>query len=241
MQAAGLIVALIGTGISTYSAVQQGRTQSAIANFNSAQQEKEAKMQLMSMQASANMQQQQAEANFLLRGQEAQARFNNATGIENQALSQDRINRANLAKRREEGARATATARASIAASGAVESSGTPLDILAETAGTIQQDQQEQFYEMGLQRTSLFREAEMERLGGRLALAGSTLERNSAVATAGLNQSAARAGYLSGMRGAELARLSGKAAKQAGYLQGGATLLSGIGDAAGQGYTYRTS
>ncbi len=244
MTTAAVIATLVGTGISVYSAHQAGKTQSTIANFNAAQQEKQAKMQLMSMQAAANMQKRDAEANYLLRGAESQARMNNAKSIENQAEGQDRINRMNLRKRAEEGARASGAARAAIAASGAVESSGTPLDILAETAGTIQKDQEEQFYEMGLQRTSLLREAEMERLGGRLALAGATLDRNSKVAEAGLNQSSARAGYLAGLRGADLERLKGKAAKQAGYLQAGATLFSGVGDAAGmygQYKPYKTS
>ncbi len=232
---------LIGGGITAYSSYQTGKMNSVIASFNAANEAKNAKMQVMAMQTQANLQKSAAEAQFALRSQEAQARFNNATSIENQAEGQDRINRVNLQKRREEMERAAASTRASIAASGAVESSGTPLDILAETAATIQRDQEEQHYENDLNRTSLLREAQMERLGGQLALAGATLDRSSEVAAAGLNSSAGRARYLSGMREANMTRLAGKNAAKAGAIQAGATLFSSIGSAATSGYTYRTS
>jgi predicted PP-loop superfamily ATPase len=237
----GTAASLVGGGIAAYSSYQAGKTNAAISSFNAMNQEKNAKMQLLAMQTQANLQKQAAEAQYALRSQEAQAKFNNATSIENQALGQDRINRVNLQKRREEMERQAASTRAAIAASGAVESSGTPLDILAETAATIQRDQEEQHYEGELNRISLLREAQMERLGGSLALAGATLDRNSEVAAAGLNRSAARSSYLSGMREANLTRLSGKSAARSGAIQAGATLFSSIGSAASGYQTYKTS
>jgi hypothetical protein len=137
--------------------------------------------------------------------------------------------------------RAQASTRAAIAASGAVESSGTPLDILAETAGTIQRDQEEQHYENELTRSSLLREAQMERLGGSLALAGATLDRSSEVAAAGLRGASARGAYLANMREAQLTRFGGKQAAKAGAITAGATLFSTIGSAASGYNTYRTS
>lgn len=236
---AGLAASLVGGGISAYSQYQAGKTNSAIASFNAAQKEKQSKLELLSMQTQANLQKQQAEANFALRSQEAQAAFNNAKSIENQSEGQDRINRSNLTKRREELQRAAASQRASIAASGAVESSGTPLDILAETAGIIQRDQEEQHYQNGLERSNLLREAEMQRLGGQMALAGATLDRSSEVSAAALNQNAARSQYLAGMRESQLTRYGGKQAAKAGAISAGATLFSSIGSAA-QGYaTYK--
>lgn len=236
---AGLAASLVGGGITAYSSYSQGKTQQAIASFNSAQQEKESRMQLLAMQTQANLQKSAAEAQFAMRAQEAQAAFNNATSIENQAEGQDRINRVNLAKRREDLERAQATARNAIAASGAVESSGTPLDILAETAGTIQRDQEEQHYENELTRTSLLREASMERLGGSLALAGATLDRSSEVAAAGLRQASARGQYLSGMREAQLTRYGGKQAAKAGAINAGATLFSTMGSAGSNYANYK--
>lgn len=235
---AAIAASVVGGGVSAYSSYQTGETNAAIASFNAASKEKEGKLQLMAMQTQANIQKTQAEQEFALRQQEAQARFNNAVSIENQAVSQDNINRANLTKRREAMEREAASTRANIAASGAVESTGTPLDILAETAATIQRDQEEQHYTNEVQRGTLLAEAAQERLGGQLALAGSTMDRNSQVTAAAISQAAAKGNYLSGLRESQVMRMSGKAAKKAGALQAGATLLSSAGSSAQFGATY---
>ena len=229
----GIIITAIGAGISGYSSYQSGKSQQYMAEMNANQQERNARVQLMGMQTQANLQKQQAEAEFYMRSVESKARMNNATTIENQQLGQDRINRVNLRKRREEAAQFQSTQRANIAASGLVESTGTPLDVLAETAETIQRDQEEQQYGFELQRRTIFREAQLERLGGQMALAGATLDRNSGLAAASLNQAAAGAEYRGNLRAAEITRAGGAYARQAGTLGAGATLLSGFGSAAG--------
>lgn len=238
---AGLVVAAAGAGVSAYGQYQQGQSQNAIAQFNAQQQERQAAMQLRAMQTQAAMQKQEAEANFRLRTAESQARMNNAEAIEQQALSQDAINRANLRKRREDFTRLQGEQRAAIAASGVAEASGTPLDLLAETAAKIQQDQEEQHYAGEVQRRTLFSEAATERLGGKLALAGATLDRNSTVAEAGLRNAAGKAEYLAGLRTAQITRLTGSAAKTAGAYSAGATLFSGIGSAGTQYTTFKKS
>ena len=222
----------IGAGVSAYGSYQSGKAQQAIAGFNAAQKEREAKTQLLSMQTQAALQEEQARANFKLRGMEADAKNKNAKAIEDQALQQDAINRVNLSKRRDEFSRMQGQQRAAIAASGAAESSGTPLDLLAETAAKIQQDQEEQHFAGEVNRRTLFSEAAQERLGGKLALAGATLDRNSAIAVAGLRANAGKAEELAAMRGAEIMRISGAAARTAGNYQAGATLISGLGGAA---------
>ena len=232
----GLVGAVIGGGISAYSSYEQGKVSNTIAQMNAANQERNARLQLASMQAQSNLQKQQAEANYKLRGAEAQARFNNATSMENRALSQDRVNRENARRRNDAMAREQGTQRATIAASGVVETTGTPLDLIAETAATIQRDREEQAYGQEIQRRSLFREASMERLGGQLALAGATLDRSSTLAAANLNAAAGKADYLAGLRTAQVTRLSGSAAQRAGAMQAGATLFSTLGSAAGSTY-----
>lgn len=238
---AGTIIAVAGAGVSAYGQYQSGKTQEAISNFNASQQERQARISMLSMQTQAAQQRQQAEENFKLRSAEAQARLNNAKAIEQQALTQDQINRENLAKRREDFARMQGTQRAAIAASGVSESSGTPLDLLAETAAKIQIDQEEQFYAGEVQRRTLFSEAATERLGGKLALAGATLNKDSQVAEAGLRDSAAKAEFLAGIRSAEITRLTGSAAARNSRYAAGATLLSGLSSAASSGATYKTS
>jgi hypothetical protein len=230
---ASAIVTVIGAGISAYGQYQSGKSQQAIANFNAAEQERQAATQMQAMQVQAALQKQQADANYKLRASEAQARMNNALSLENNALGQDAINRANLVKRREEFERMQSTQRAEIARSGIVESTGTPLDLLAETAARIQQDQEEQHYQNELQRRTLFSEAAQERLGGKLALAGATLDRDSQVSAAALAEISAKSEFLGGMRQAEITRLTGAAAKQAATYQAAGTLFSGVGSAMG--------
>ena len=230
--AGAAIVSAVGAGVAAYGQYQAGRTQDAIAQFNAKAQERNARLQLLSMQASAAAQKQAAAANFALASQQAQAHYNNAKSIENQALGQDRINREIIRRRREQFGEAQGAQRAAIAASGVVESSGTPLDLVSEMAGTIQRDQEEQLYNFEMERRTLFREAQMERLGGDLAMAGATLDRSSSLREASLTAASARMQYLSGRREAEITRLTGRAAKQAGTIGAAATLFSGLGNAA---------
>lgn len=229
---ASVAATVIGAGVGAYGQYQSGQTQSAIAQFNAQNQQINARNQLVSMQAQSQIQAADAQNNFELRSAEAQAQTQNGKAIELQISGQDAVDRQNLIKRQQDYARAQGTQRAVIASSGVSESSGTPLDLLAETAGKIQQDQEEQFYGDTMQRRTLFSEAAQERLGGKFALAGATLDKDSTLAQAGLTNAAATAQYLSGLRGAEITRLTGAASAQAGEYQAGATLFSGIGSAA---------
>lgn len=238
---AGLVLSAAGAGVAAYGQHQSGKAQSNIAAFNASQQEREAKASMLSMQTQAALQKQQAEANFKLRNAEAQARMNNADAIDSQALAQDRVNRYNQRKRREEFGRMQGQQRAAIAASGVAESSGTPLDLLAETAAKIQQDAEEQHYAGEVQRRTLFAEAAMERLGGKLALAGATLDRESGIAEAGLRSAAGKAEYLSGLRTAQITRLTGSAAAKAANYQAAGTLFSAASDGADKVYRYKIS
>ena len=239
--AAAAAAAIAGAGVSAYGSYQQGKTQDAVAQFNAKQQEQQARQQTMALQTQAAMQKNDAEANFRLREAEAKARMNNAKAMEQNALAQDAVNRENSRKRRTAFERQTSEVRSAIAASGVVESSGTPLDMLAETAALIQQDQEEQHYVGEVQRRTIFAEAAFERLGGKLALQGATLNRDSAVAEAGLRNVAAKGEYLAGMREAEITRLTGKAARAGANYQAGATILSGVSSAADMGVRYKRS
>lgn len=239
LTAIALAAAAIGTGISVYGQQQQAKTQNAIASFNAAQQEREARNQLLSLQTQAALQKQTAEANFKLRSAEAAAANRNAGAIERQALAQDAVGRVNMRKRAEEFARMQGEQRASIAASGVTESSGTPLDILAETAAAIQMDQEEQHYTGEVQRRTLFSEAANQRLGGKLALAGATLDRDSAVSGAALQAVSARNEYLGARRGAQITRLTGRAAKQAANYESAATLFSSAASIADKRLQYK--
>jgi hypothetical protein len=252
---ASLVATAVGAGVSAYGQYQAGRTQSAIANYNALQRQKQARMELLAMQAQASATKNQAaltraaaEGNYALRAAEANARFQNADLMDKRALQEDAINRLNIRNKRMEFGALQSEQRAAIADSGVVESTGTPLDILAETAGKIQAEQETMQYENELSRRTLFREADLERLGGRLGLAGAALDRSSQVAQAGLmddeaklRQFSAKAAYQSGMREADIMRFTGRANRRASTLQAGATLFSGATSAFSTGNTFRTA
>lgn len=224
------ITTAIGSGISAFGAVQRGRSQDAIGRFNAAQRERESTMQALSLQTQANLAENRAKAEYELRAQEAQARFSNAALIEQRAELQSRIDRDNISKFTKDAARMQATQRAKIAASGIVESSGTPLDLIAETAGLIQKDREARHFESQLTRHTLFREASLERFGGQAALAGATLDRDSAVSAAAIDRVSAEGVASSGQREAELLRLTGaNKRRQAGFEAAG-NIFSGATD-----------
>jgi len=218
----------VGTGVSVYGQRQAAKTQRAIAEYNAEQQELEARAQFAAMQAQAEVARQQAEANYALAQAQAQAAFANAKQLEDQALSQDAINRSNSRKRADDYERMQSQQRVAIAASGIVESTGTPLDLLAETAARIQQDKDEQHYVNEIERRSIFREADLQRLGGQFALVGATLERDSGLAEAGLRTASAHATARSGRAQAEITRLTGAASERAGNRAAVGTIFSGV-------------
>lgn len=231
--AAAVVVSVIGAGVSAYGQYQAGKQADMIARYNAHQQEFNARTQLMTMQAESNLRRQTADANFRLRQAEAQARFSNAQNLANQAEATSRNARESIRRKAEEQGRFTGAQRARIAASNLVESSGTPLDILAETAGKIQLEREDALHTDEVSRRTLFREADLERLGGQLAIAGATLDRSSELAATAINAASGQAAYRSRLRDAELTRLSGRAQRTAATYQAAGTLISGIGSALG--------
>jgi hypothetical protein len=224
--------ALAGAGVSAYGSYQQGKTSALMGQYNAHQQERNAQMQLMQMQAQSEAQKRAAEAQFALRNQEATARFNNAKTIENQVSGTSAAARESARRKTEQYQRFVSTQRANIAASGFVEASGTPLDILAETAGKIQLEREDALYADELARRSMFREADLERLGGQLALAGASLDRSSSIASSVLTAAAGKAQYNQGLREAEITRLTGANNQYAANWGAVGTVLTGIGSAA---------
>lgn len=226
------VSAIAGAGVSAYGSYQQGKASDMMAQYNAHQQERNTQMQLMQMQAQSEAQKRAAEAQFALRSQESQARFNNAKTIENQVAGTSAAAREAARRKTEQYQRFVSTQRAAIASSGFVESSGTPLDILADTAGKIQLEREDALYNDELQRRSLFREAELERLGGQLALAGASLDRSSSLASSVLTAASGKAQYNQGMREAEITRLTGANNQYAANWGAVGTVLSGVTSAA---------
>lgn len=234
---ATVAVTVAGAAVSAYGSYSSGRAQNAIAQLNAAQKEKNARLEYMSLTASSNLHKQSAIANFKLRSLEAQARDNNAISLENQALGGDAATRANLERFRDNSNRAISQQRAQIAASGAIEGVGTPLQMLAESAGNSMRQQQDILYANELARSQALAQAGMERFAGRVGLAQASIDKRSALQEAALRKAQAMGGYSGALSSAALMRVGGQAEQTAGAIQGGSTLLSGAAEA---GYRYKT-
>lgn len=214
------ILSIGGAAVSAIGGLQQASAASAIADENARIQEANARLQAEGIRTQADILRSQTKVNYRFRAQEAgQARFN-ADAKSSQALAQEAVNATNLRKRRKEGAELLATQRGKYAAANIVESTGSPLSTLVETAGIIERDAKEQQYYNDLAVNGLYSEAALERLGGDYALAGATLDKSAALTEAKLKEASGTATLLSGQRQAAITRMSG--ASQASGLRMGA-------------------
>lgn len=216
----GAAATLVGTGISYRSQQQAAASSRAIADYNARLSTQNARTSLGIAQAQSTAERRQLEA-------QAAAQQQNARTIRTTADDQIAAGREDIRAKRTDGARLMAIQRARIAKSGIVES-GTPLDILADTAAQIQHGAELDLYEQNLNRDQAYRAAAFEEAG-----AGATLLN---AGMADLKGKAAYAGYRNQLSQIELNRMSGN--QQASAMQTGAsaTLLSGLGSFAGQAY-----
>ncbi len=227
MGPAALILTAVGTAVSTIGSFQQARAAQGIANQNARLQEQNAQYEAAALRAQAEIQKNQASQNLQMRQMEARARFENADALKSRALAQDEVNAQNIRKKRDSYGRLQATQKARYAAAGIVESTGSPLSLIAETAGIIERDIGEQTYANELSQQGLLQDAALARLGGEFALAGATLDYGSELSSSKLKQSAAAATLLTGGRTAQITRLAG-GAQASGYRYGAAAnLLTG--------------
>lgn len=93
----------------------------------------------------------------------------NAVSLREDAEAQSRISQENTRRTRDDFARLMATQRARLSKSGIVDTTGTPLDLLAETAAQEQMTASEMGFQNEIQRRALFREADMQELQGNVA------------------------------------------------------------------------
>jgi hypothetical protein len=231
METVAIIATIASAAVSAASARRSGQNQQILSDYNASVQEENARLNLMGMQAASAQQDAAAEANFRMQRAEAEARFGNASRIEEDAKNQQAVNRLNLTSRRADMERQQAMQRAQIAASGVFET-GTPLDLMAETAAIIQRDQEDQAWQFENESRTLFNQAANERFGGQLALAGAMIQRNVDKGEAALNLATGRARYRAGLAESEITRLTGRVAARDGRSQAVATLFGGVSSGA---------
>lgn len=225
----------IGSGISAFSQFRAASQQRQLADYNYKIQQQNAQAALMAskaqaaiMQQQASVMERQAEINNALAQSQAQGRDNNAISLRNQSEAQSRASEENIRRTRTDMDRITATQRAKIAGSGVVES-GSPLELLADQAGEMQQALNEQHYQADVARRQKYGEAGFEEFSGKMIRAGAEGDLWAGKAQADIQRSSAaleaakgRSQYQMGLRQASFDR-------EAGYSNSKGSMLAGFG------------
>lgn len=156
-----IAVTVIGAGVSAYSSYSQGQAAKATAIANADRADRAARQQeLISRIQEANAA-RQAEMERQLQMSEAEAALQNSQAIRNEAEAQLAQSRENIKRRRDEAQRIAASQRSMYAGSGVLDTTGTPLAVLAETAWNAEMDAQDQQYVTSIERQKKLFEADL--------------------------------------------------------------------------------
>lgn len=237
------IATLVGTGISVVSQISQAKTQEKIARFNAQIEQGNARLQMLSQMGALQQQRaqsalalKQAEINFQMAQAEAGARDANAMRIRQAADARAASSREAIRRKRLDHARFMATQRAKIAASGVVDSTGSPLELLAETAGQMQLAVEEMHQEANIDLTEARNEATMENFGANLMRAGAggqmAIERAAAglrTASYGLDAARIKTQFRADRTASSYKLFGAQANTKGAYAAAAGTLLSGVG------------
>lgn len=232
---AAVAVSAVGAGLSYYGQRQAAATNLSLANYNAEVQGRNQRMQLELGLANAEMQRKQAEAQANYQAAAAQAGINNAEATRQWADAAWEQRRNEMDKQRRDNLRLRATQRSKIAGSGLVES-GSPLAVLAETAGQAQLDLEEQAWAADVERRQSYAEARNQEFEGQLGIFQSGMTRQAAGQQSALDVAAARAGFGNGMASIRLGMAGARADASASRWSAGAGLVSNLGSAAFMGY-----
>lgn len=159
---AGLAIAAVGSGVTYYQANKAADMQSELALLN-------AQSQRQAIDQQGRAASMQALINQSLADKDRAAAEANARMLERQAESGTRVTTENIRRGREEMARLMAAQRAQIGKNGFVDTTGSPLALLASTKEEEQRMADAMRYEDESSRRALFSEASNQRNAGILA------------------------------------------------------------------------
>lgn len=223
----GSVVSAVGAGVS-YSAQQSAAADNAQLALLNAQAQSQAARQagdLGAMQAAINAQ---------LAAKDAEAANANARALEAQAAIGTDISQQNIRKTREEFARLLAAQRVQAAKAGVADTTGSPLELLANTAAEEQRQADILRYEDENNRRSLFHAAAEQRNEGIMAQIRGLSQQSQGAS--------ARGEALAQIAQSKLNLYSARAQSQAMRNQATGSLISSAGNIAMSSYsTFRAS
>jgi hypothetical protein len=222
ISALSVAATLASTGIAVYGAMEQSASQRRVAEYNYAVQRQQAQLQHAVATRQAQHAQAQAQAQAAIQARNAQA-------LDQQASAERNRGRETVRRMRDEHLRFQAIQRARIAKSGVV-AEGTPLEIMADTAGALELQRKDAQFEAEVRAQGYEQNAELERFGGRMTLLDSSM--------ADYEMAAANAGLRINMADARISRMAGFSQARGTQIGGYAAAIGGIGAAAGDGYNF---
>lgn len=190
----------IGLSMSASNNAAKSQEQLALVNAQAATQEARQRGTLSALQA---------QLNASLAQSDQKAANEAARVLEAQAGQVSKVGRENTRRSREEFARFLASQRASIAASGVLDTSGSPLALLADTASQDQRAAEDMLFETENSRNELFAQGIVQRNAGTvhgIQALGFKAEAAGARGSIGLGASNARLDVLASRAGANAMR-----------------------------------
>lgn len=218
----GLVVGAVGSGVSYMAQTAAADTQSQLAAANE-------QTTLQSIDQTRQTNQLQSSINAALATKDRDAATANASMLASQAETASSAAREGTRLSREEAARFAATQRAALAKGGFVDTTGSPLALLADTAEKEQNTANNIRFQDEDQRRALFRESALTKNQGILAGISATGQQASGIAAV---QTATMQAAQS-----KLDLYSQQASASAARTQAVGGLFTSFGGLAGQAYT----
>lgn len=206
--AVAVFASLASAGVSYYGQQQQAASAQRMASYNHA-------VQLQQMQMQAQMQKIAAD-------QQYQAGLQNAKTMENEAMRVEAEARERARRMRQENERIAGAQRARFGKAG-VTSAGSPLAVMAESAGLMELAVADELYKANLERSAFYRKAEVEKWQAGYSL---------------IDKAAADYNAMTASYRAQPILLEGQNTANALRVNSYGSLISGVGDAAGIAANY---
>jgi hypothetical protein len=231
-----LFASLASAGMSFYGQQQQAAAAQRMANYNFAVAQQQAQLQSKVAQYQSELSYRQAEMSSRAAQMQQQAQLSNAAQFDQQAQRVEGEARERARRMRTENERLLGSQRARYGKSG-VATAGSPLMVMAETAGLMELGVADELYKADLERTAFFRKGEMERFQSGFSVLDQAAAQYE-MAAARFQGQAAKQGYALAINSARGERMAGYNTANALRVGSYGSLLEGAGNVANMGYNY---
>lgn len=227
---------LASAGMQFYGQQQQATAAQRMSDYNFAVAQQQAQMQSQMAQYQSEMAYRQSQMAAQAAQMQFDAQMSNAAQFEQQAQRVENEARERARRMRSENERMLGAQRARSGKSG-VTSAGSPLMVMAETAGLMELGVADELYKADLERSAFFRKGEVERFQSGFSM----LDKAAAeyeMSAARFQGQAAKQGYALAINTARGERMAGYNAATGMRMSSYGSLLEGAGNVANMGFNY---